>query len=290
MSTPVPGAEGRQRVLWLAGIVAGFGLMMGARQLIPDDEAAEYDDAGDAVLEVFRSTGRESTRRAVIAVGGLVAFACVVGLVRSGTTPKDPALEYTPDPRLAGGGGGVAGPGAQGPVGGGGLFAVTPGASAVGGVAGPGLGSGSRAGRGPGVSAEIDFDPTQWQQPAGLLWTFEGRSATGFYDLICELGRELAPGSGILVAMLRHLQRSDRRLVVLLGSDGRVADLAPRLRARIDERRTAGSLDWERIRPDAQFQAESYDPAWRVDDASAYHALRRAIRQAEFMALAAVAL
>ena len=144
-----------------------------------------------------------------------------------------------------------------------------------------------RAPQSPLGSSNVPFDPTFWTHPAALLYLFEERPATGFYEVVRELRDRHLRGSGLLVALLQSLGSNRQKVVAVLGDDDAVRAFDRLFQADVGTRVENGQLDWLKLRPDLQLQKESYDPRYVVQDTSQYDDLRLAMRRAEYMVLAA---
>jgi len=234
--------------------LAGLTLVLMAGRL-QEQTGFESDglDPGELLTATFTDQGLVSSSRAGTMLGGVVLIVGLAGFARSfAEDPTDPNVD---SPLSA-------------------FDALTqpPPAGAA-----PSLSAAAYGGADP-------FDPTTWDHGAAVLWEFRGRSPLAFFDVLQEI--RLAAGTTLLVAALQDLEDRDRRLVAVLGTDSAVATFEPTVRQEL-HRRIAEGLDWERVRPDAQVQKQSYDPTWVLDDDSAYRALRSQLRAARFRVMAA---
>ncbi len=277
-------SAGRQRPLWILLMAAGaFGLWSGGR-IGGDDGGSigEFHDTGDYVAEELRAGSRGSVGGAIVVAGGIVFFLGFFAFVRS----------FGGEVREAGGGGLQAGD----------LFAaaglrpgdITPELLAAAGLTADDLPPGMLEANparppppGPASPANVPFDPTFWTHPAAILYVFEERPATGFYELVRELRDRHLRDGGLLVALLQSLGPDRKKVVAVLGSDASVRAFDRAFQADVGARVDSGALDWLKLRPDVQLQRESYDPRYVVQDPSDYEALRTAMRRAEYMVLAA---
>lgn len=279
-----PRSAGRQRPMWILLMLAGgFGVWAGG-QIGGEDEALDHfhdTSSGEYVSVQLQAGSEQSAGNALLVAGGIVFFLGFFAFVRS----------FADD--------GERGLGTEAPN----LFAaaglkpedITPELLAAAGLRAEDLPPGmtlrdaepTRPRPLPSSGASVPFDPTFWTHPAALLYVFEDRPATGFYELARGLRDQHLRGSGLLVAVLQALDSSRRKVVAVLGSDDAVRAFDRAFQGDVGARVETGELDWRRLRPDLQLQKESYDPRFVVEDPSQYEALRQAIRRAEYMVLAA---
>ncbi len=177
----------RSRPLWILLMgLGGFVLWASSNLLADEHRADDFDSAGDFIVAELESSGVETTRRLFVIVGGLVAFAGVFGFARSFGTDEDTGISEAAPEVLAAG-------------------------SAL-----------ANAALAPAPTAELSFDPTQWDHPAALLYLFHERSAGPFYDLARGLRTQHLLHEGLQIAMLQEMAGQRRKLVAVLGRDAAV--------------------------------------------------------------------
>ena len=261
----------------------GFGMWAGGQIGGGDAALDDFRDTatGDYVSVQLQAGSKDSAGGALLVAGGIVFFLGFFAFVRSfsGESAR-PAGAEAPNVFAAAG-----------------LKPedITPELLAAAGLRAEDLPPGMKLGPGtprppgpaPAAPSSVPFDPTFWTHPAALLYVFEDRPATGFYELVRALRDQHFRGSGLLVAVLQSLGASRRKVVAVLGSDDAVRSFDRAFQGDVGARVESGELDWRRLRPDLQLQKESYDPRFVVEDASQYEALRLAMRRAEYMVLAA---
>lgn len=160
---------------------------MFAAMIEPGAGPAAPGNAADQMVDAFRAAGRSSTAMLLNLGGGALTVAGLVGFALTFGRETREA-----DPVVVSGLGGAA---------------LAPAAPPL-----P---------EGPPVdtwSEEIDFDPTSWEHPAGVLFVVDGGSAGGLYDSVQGIAAVHTVGSGLLVAMLQGLNQADRKLVAVLGA------------------------------------------------------------------------
>ncbi len=172
---------GSSRPLWLALLGIGIVVLIISGDIGGDPGAEEFDSAGESMMSTFRIAGQESSRRIVVVIGSLIVLAAGIGLFRTfSQVPDDDA-----DPVVTRGLSGSALAGATD---------MAPGPER----------------RGPPPedrwTDDVEFDPTRWDHPAGILFVFEGRSASGFYELVQRICRERLGRSGLLVGLMQGLE------------------------------------------------------------------------------------
>jgi hypothetical protein len=277
-----PNSGGGQRLLWIL-LMAGGGFGMWAGGQIGDDGLTSNDgftDTGDYVRDQLEAGGRDSTGGAIVVAGGIVFFLGFFGFVRSFADDGADTGGYIDAPNLLA----AAGLRAED---------VTPELLAAAGLR-PEDVPAEYLKKGPArppsatiAPTEVTFDPTMWSHPAGLLYVFDDRPATGFYELVRELRDRQGRGSGLLVALLQSLGPERRKIVAVLGRDDAIRSFDRSFQADVGTRVDSGAIDWLKLRPDLQLQKESYDERFVVQDSSEYRAVREGMRHAEYMVLAA---
>ena len=282
-----PGGSGRQRPLWILLMMAGaFGFWSGGQIGADDGVIEHYSDVetGEYVSIQLTAGSKGSAGNVIVVAGGIVFFLGLFAFVRSFSGDREPS------------GGGID---ASSLFSAAGLRAedITPELLAAAGLTTDDLPEDMlRRAPSPAVratatasagSAELPFDPTFWTHAAGLLYVFEDRPATGFYEVIKELRDRQLRGSGLLVALLQELGGSRKKVVAVLGSDDAVRAFDRAFQGDVGARVDSGALDWLKLRPDRQLQKESYDPRFVVEDPSEYHAVRQDMLRAGYMVLAA---
>ncbi len=276
-----PNRVGRQRPLWVLLMLGGAFAMWAGGQIGGDDhELDDFSDTGSYARAQLEAGSKDSTGNVIVVGGGILLFLGFFAFARSfsGVRERDTGIEATDVFTAAG------------------LKAsdITPELLAAAGLRAEDLPPGMKletATQRPGSVApppsSVPFDPTFWTHPAALLYVFEDRPATGFYELARDLRDRHLRGAGLLVAVLQSLGGNRRKIVAVLGTDDAVRSFDRTFQAEVGTRVESGAVDWLKLRPDLQLQKESYDPRFVVQDPSQYHALRQAIRRAEYMVLAA---
>ncbi len=235
-------------MLWLFLIVAGGAVLWGASGMSSAGGGPVAADAGEQMMSVLRSSGQDTSRMAIRVFGILLCAAGVVGLLRVWTTGGDvPEADPTMVHGLAGDRPKVELP--------------------------PSLREAPAGPTADAWSEEIDFDPTRWEHPCGLILVVDGRSAGPLYDAVKSVARQ-AGISGPLTAMLQGLEQRERKLVVLLGETSAVERFEAAWTAWVQ---AGAGGDWDRVRPDLHLSAGTPQ----------HDALRGQLRSAGFMVLAA---
>lgn len=256
-----------------------FGMWAGGQVGGQEQPLDEYTDLSDYVQAQLEAGSQDSTGGAITVGGGIVLFLGLFAFVRS----------FAGEPE------GPGGPGldAADLLAAAGLSAddVSPELLAAAGLRVDTLPARpapeARGAPLAGPDGGVPFDPTFWTHPAAVLYLFEQRPATSFYELIKELRDREVRGQGLLVALLQSLGPARGKVVAVLGTDDAVRAFDRRFQADIGARVDRGEIDWLRLRPDLQLQKESYDDRYVLEDNSAYRELRAALRRAEYMVLAA---